>query len=193
MKEVGDLVKHYADVLTSPLPFSHAPRTNPFHRCLRFGKLISVEKGGWYYHGASNEIRFTVDKDIVLHGVQHFGREEGKYEVSIKVNYEPGGDRLISYYSRFETREAGSYKEYTSVKDENEEHFGFDVILDQPIWLKRGKSYEVVSSIIGPDSWYGSEGKTSVECAGVTFEFKQPHRLVTDVSRGQFPALIFSL
>lgn len=70
-KEIADLVKHYAGVSTSHLSFPQVPRIGPFQRCRRFGKLISVEEGGWYYHGSTNEIRFTVDKDVVFHGVQH--------------------------------------------------------------------------------------------------------------------------
>ena len=85
-KEVADLIKHFAGVSTSPLPFSHVPRVGPIQCSRRVGKLISVQEGGWYYHGSSDEIRFAVDKEIVLHGVQHFGSEDGKYEVSIEVN-----------------------------------------------------------------------------------------------------------
>ena len=182
-KEVGDLVKHYADVSTSPSPFPRVPRVGPFQRCRRFGKLISVEEGGWYYRGSSNQIRFTVDKDVVFHGVQFFGSQEGKYEVSIEVQ-EP--DRHFSGFTEASTS-------YTSGKDENEAYYGFDVIFDHPIWLESGKIYGIVSRINGPDSWYGLEGKESVECAGVTFNFLWSVLGGTSVSRGQFPALIFTL
>ncbi|XP_078348497.1 BTB/POZ domain-containing protein 6-like [Oculina patagonica] len=187
-REIADIVKHYAGVSTSPLSFSQVPRIGPFQRCRRFRKLVSVEEGGWYYHGSTNEIRFTVDKDVVLHGVQHFGSEEGKYEVSIKVK-EPDDS-----FSRFTgpgfTEASGSYN---SDKEENEAYYGFDVMFDHPIWLENGKVYEIVSKISGPHSWYGLEGKSSVECAGVSFNFKSPWSLVTGVSRGQFPAFIFTL
>ena len=174
-----------------------------------------MEEGGWYYHSSTNEIRFRVDKDVVFYGVQHFGSEKGEYEVSFRVNepsiprsrflrcrafrrdipksgceelYNEAGEKC-SRYSYF-TKASGSYH---SVKDDEYPYFGFDVMFDQPIWLESGKIYEIVSNIKGPDSWYGLEGKEFAECAGVTFEFRTPCSCVTGVSRGQFPALIFTL
>ena len=184
MEEVGQMVKHYADVSTSCLPFNQASRIGSFQRCYRFGKLVSVEEGGWYYRGSSNKIRFAVSKNVMLHGVQHFGSEEGKYEVSIKVQDLQEGD--YSYLSK----QSGSY---SSVKAGTDVYHGFDVMLDRSLCLESGKTYEIVSDISGPDSWYGLEGKESVGCAGVTFRFSYACSLVTDVSRGQFPALIFTL
>ncbi|XP_078348496.1 BTB/POZ domain-containing protein 6-like [Oculina patagonica] len=107
------------------------PRIGPFQRCRRIGKLVSVEEGGWYYHGSTNEIRFTVDKDVVFHGVQHFGSEEGKYEVSIKIK-EP--DDIFSRLTDPGFTEASG--SYTSEKEENDEYYGFDVIFDHPVWLE---------------------------------------------------------
>ena len=87
LKEVGELVKYYADVpLPSLISFPHSPRIGPFQRCFRFGKFVSVEEGGWYYNSSTNEIRFRANKDVVFYGVQHFGSEKGEYEVSIRVN-----------------------------------------------------------------------------------------------------------
>ena len=83
MEEVIAMIKYFADVSTCPLPFAQDPRIGPFQTCCRFGRLVSVQEGGWYYHRSSNQIRFTVDKDTILHGVQHFGSENGKYEVTI--------------------------------------------------------------------------------------------------------------
>ncbi|KAL9956979.1 hypothetical protein ACROYT_G038550 [Oculina patagonica] len=111
--------------------FSQVPRIGPFQRCRRIGKLVSVEEGGWYYHGSTNEIRFTVDKDVVFHGVQHFGSEEGKYEVSIKIK-EP--DDIFSRLTDPGFTEASG--SYTSEKEENDEYYGFDVIFDHPVWLE---------------------------------------------------------
>lgn len=72
-------------------------------------------------------------------------------------------------------------------------YYGFDVIFDDPVCLESGTTYEIVSNIRGPDSWYGLEGKASAECSGVTFRFSRALSCVSDVSRGQFRALIFTL
>ena len=71
---------------------------------------------------------------------------------------------------------------------------GFDVLFDRPVYLKRNKRYEIESHITGPPSWYGVEGKTSVECGGVVISFSdsdaaEPFR--TSVTQGQFPILLF--
>ncbi len=39
-QEVGDMMKHYNDVLTSSLPYKQTPRIPPFYRCFRFVKFL---------------------------------------------------------------------------------------------------------------------------------------------------------
>ena len=146
---------------------------------------MSVAEGGWYYRGSSNEIRLAVSSDIFLHGVQHFGRPNGEYAVAIRIKEVSETDSLSSL-----TEQSGSY---SSVKAETDAYHGFDVMFDQPACLEKGKLYELVSDIRGPDSWYGLEGKATVESFGVTFRFSRTFSCVSDVTRGQFPALIFSL
>lgn len=189
MKEISEMVKYYADVSISPLSFEQAPRIGPFKRCCRFGRLVSVEEGrGWYYRGSSNEIRFSVTKDVILHGVQHFGSEDGKYEVSVKIKDLRKNDSFLSH--SYLTEQSGSY---LSSKENNETFHGFDVLFDKAVALESGTTYEIVSNIRGPDSWYGLEGKPTVESCGVTFTFSRACSFVSDVSRGQFPALIFTV
>ena len=189
MKEISEMAKYYADVSISPLSFEQAPRIGPFKRCCRFGRLVSGEEGrGWYYRGSSNEIRFSVNKDVILHGVQHFGSEDGKYEVSVKIKDLRKNDSFLS--QSYLTEQSGSY---LSSKENNETFHGFDVLFDKAVALESGTTYEIVSNIRGPDSWYGLEGKPTVECCGVTFTFSRACSFVSDVSRGQFPALIFTV
>ena len=121
--------------------------------------------------------------------MQHFGSEEGKYEVSVKIKDVSKQDSYLSCLS-YLTQQSGSY---SSVKDENDVYYGFDVFFDEPICLESDSRYELVSDIRGPDSWYGMEGKATVECSGVTFHFSRACSFVSDVSRGQFPAFIFTV
>ena len=107
-KEISEMVKYYADVSISPLSFEQAPRIGPFKRCCRFGRLVSGEEGrGWYYRGSSNEIRFSVTKDVILHGVQHFEGEDGKYEVSVKIKDLRKNDSFLSH--SYLTKQSGLY------------------------------------------------------------------------------------
>ena len=87
-KEVGDMVKLFNDVLASPLPFVQAPRLaavtiNRFQRFRTF-EPSRTSSGLWpYERGCADNIIFSVNKPIKLHGVQHFGSEGDKYTIFI--------------------------------------------------------------------------------------------------------------
>ena len=181
-KEVGDMMKHYNGVLTSSLPFSEAPRSGiAKHRCRRFGKFLPpLPSGPWSYSTSPDCINFTVDKPIKLYGVQHFGSEGGEYTVSTEVKDTTNGSSLV--------KQSGVY---TSVKDETDTYYGFDVQFDRPVCLEENKEYRLESFIEGPRSWYGEVGQTSVEYQGIRVAFRTSSGLNNSTSdlRGQFPAL----
>ena len=64
-----------------------------------------------------------------------------------------------------------------------------------PIILKANKEYKIKSIIKGPTSWYGKDGQTSVKCQGVRFTFRcsAENSNGTDIERGQFPEILFSV
>ena len=85
-KEVGDMIKHYSDVLTSPLPFLQTARIerggNP---CNRFNIFVPPQQQNnyWYYdRGLPDIVQFSVNTPIMLLGVQHFG-SEGVHEYTV--------------------------------------------------------------------------------------------------------------
>ena len=110
MDEVGDLVKHYTG-LTSSLHFIQGPRTI-IHRCRRF----EAYKTGCEYGSTPHCLNFSVDKPIMLHGVQHFGSEGGSYTVSTEVKDATDGSSLV--------KQSGSY---ASEKDKSCSYHGFSV------------------------------------------------------------------
>jgi len=182
LKEVGDLVKHYNGVLTSSLRFVEAPRKDysTVHRCQRF----RIVRNGWTYVIFPNcIINFTVDKPIMLHGVQHFGSEGGNCTVSTEVRDTTDGSSLV--------KQSGSY---ASEKDKTWPYYGFSVLFNRPVCLLQNKEYGIVSLIKGPNSWYGVEGQTSVECQGVVFTFRtaEDQLYKTNEKIGQFPVLFWS-
>ena len=186
--EMSELMKYYNDVeLTSPLPFIHTPRAGSIklHQliCYRFSVYQSPGVGGsWAYSGKSPDgIVLSVNKSVKLHGIQHFGSEGCQYTVSTEVT--TNGFSLVT--------KTGSY---TSEKDETHGYFGFTVYFDPPLELHKGRRYEVKSLIQGPLSWYGQQGKPSLECGQVQFNFYNINRATngTGQSGGQLSAFIFT-
>ena len=189
-KEIVDTVKHFNNVLTSPLPFSAFSRINIINKCHRFEIFKTAESGPWnYLHGKPDRICFTVDKDIHLFGVQHFGRESRNYKASVELKkLKNANDYLI-------VKILGSYSSEAKRHDAKN-YYGFDVLFDHPVRVKQNDFYELVSLVEGDSSEYGESGKTTVECCGVVFTFsnskEQANSNQTKVKRGQFPALLFS-
>ena len=188
--EISELMKYYNDVkLTSPLPFIHTPRARgiKLHQliCYRFSVYKSPVVGGsWACSGKNPDaIVLSVNKSVKLHGIQHFGSEGCQYTVSTEVNNTTNGFSLV--------KKTGSY---TSEKDKKHGYFGFTVWFDPPLQLYEGRRYEVRSLIQGPSSWFGEEGKASLECSQVQFNLYQSISSINGTTelRGQFSAFLFS-
>jgi len=188
LEEVGDMMKHFSDVSTTSLPFIQAPRipridASIIHGCQRFQAFMPPDKFRWRYCESPECVNFTLNKPIMLHGVQHFGSEGRNHTVSIEVKDTTDGCSLV--------KQSGSY---ASEKDKIWPYYGFSVLFDRPVCLLQNKEYGIVSLIKGPKSWYGVEGQTSVESEGVVFTFRSSlddTRRTTE-TRGQFPVLFWS-
>ena len=182
-QEFGDMMKHYSNVLFSSLPYKQTPRraSTPIRRCCRFknGYL-----SGWDYTSSEpDRIFFTVNKPVILHGVQHFGSLGGVYTVSTEVRDSTDGS--------IPGLKSGSY---LSVIAKTDSYYGFDVEFDSPVCLVENREYELVSLIKGPRSSSGGGGEKTVDCQGVQFTFRSPvgETNGTSQERGQFPAFLFS-
>ena len=186
-EEIVLMMKHYSGFgLESSLPFMNAIRVGLLHRVYRFEKLGDTsDYSAWGYSGEPDAINLTVSRPVMLHGVQHFGSEGGKYTVSleVKTNDKAIGGSLV--------RQTGMY---SSEKDETNGYYGFDVMFDHSVSLERGKTYEIVSLIKGPPSWRVIRGKYTDEVEGIQFSFSKSSASSngTHASSGQFPAFIFS-
>ena len=204
LNEVEDMIKHYRGVLQSPLPFKKGARGKiDYIRCNRFQKFnapcsgsdgwlgagyysvtVPSSGGSWSYNGAAaDSVNFTVNKPIMLHGVQHFGSVGGNYTVSTEVKDTTHNSCL--------GKESGTY---TSEKEDRNNYYGFDVLFDRPVSLEANKQYTLMSIIEGPLSWYGAEGQMSAESGGVQFSFSDSDddSNSTSVTNGQFPVIIFN-
>ena len=148
------------------------------HGCQRFRSFYN----SWIYSGSPDCLIFSVNKPIMLHGVQLFGYGGSNYTVSTEVKDATDGSSVV--------KQSGSY---TSEKDKTRPYCGFSVLFNLPVCLMENKKYKIVSLIKGPFStWYGIGGQTSVEYQGVVFTFHDSLDFTTNETRGQFPVLFWS-
>lgn len=72
---------------------------------------------------------------------------------------------------------------------------GYRVSFKKKIILKKNTMYSIRAKISGSLSLRGTGGVSSLKCSGVTFTFRNSENSITgtDVSSGEFPALLFSL
>ena len=183
-QEFGDMMKHYSNVLSTPLPYKQIPRLGSIRRCSRF-KSINIS-GRWNHIGSNpDRIHFTVSKPVTLHGVQHFGSDGGEYTVSTEVIDSRNGSILV--------KQSGSY---LSERAESDSYYGFGVEFDRPVSLVENREYELVSLIKGPQSSsYGQDGQETVNSQGVQFTFRSSDSAKsngTNDQSGQFPAFLIS-
>ena len=184
MQEVGGMIKHYGQVLTSPLPYLQSPRTAALRRIYRFKEYQSADvAGSWKYCGNLDSLILSVDKDVRLCGVQHFGCEGCEYTVSMEINDAAGNLSLA--------KKSGTY---CSEKDLDHIYYGFDGLFDTPVILESGKRYKISSTISAPPSWYGVKGQTRVNFEGINFTFSRSDypKSGTSEKHGQFPAFVFT-
>ena len=72
----------------------------------------------------------------------------------------------------------------------------FNIFFDQPVSLKKGVEYCVVTSIsVSRSCQFGQNGQENVLCSGVRFKFRTSSYSTngTNVERGQFSKLLFTV
>ncbi|XP_015768654.1 PREDICTED: BTB/POZ domain-containing protein 6-like [Acropora digitifera] len=180
MQEIVNMIKHYSQVLTSPLPYLQSPRTGTLRRVCRFNQYTPA---CWVYSGSLDSLIFSVDKDVRLCGVQHFGCEGCEYTVSMEISDAASNLSLA--------KKSGTY---FSAKDLDHIYYGFDVLIDTPVILESGKRYKISSMISGPNSCSGNQGQTRVNFEGINFTFSRSDSSSngTNEKGGQFPVFLFT-
>jgi len=187
-EEIVSIIKRLSSVSSSPLGFLETKRCGlqfdgDIQRCCRFGSLSHLI---WKYDGETDAISFFVDKDIVLHGVCLFGRENATYSVELEV-----------IDSCSESSVASKTGEFSSelLQGNNFNYHGCRVSFDKKIILKKTTNYDISAKISGPPSSRRVDALSSVQCSGVTFTFMNSKYSGNGTSAkvGQFPELLFSV
>ena len=139
------------------------------------GNVNASSIAGWYYGGSSDALTLTVNKAVLFHGVRLFGDSRGsQYQVKFTVK-----DQTV----------AGTY---TSQQD-GDGVPGYDVTLRNPISLLPNEEITIIATIRGPNSYWGTQGKSSVKIDDtvVTF-FNPPSDYETSRNDGQFYKVFLS-
>ena len=193
-EEVFAFFKYYNSALNSPLEFSESVRSgfhdDNIHRCGRFSRLLSVRETCWNYRSPARAdmIDFTVDKDIMLHGLCLFGSENNDYSVTLTIKQTDTNLTLVSRRGTFPSK---------LLQHANGNYYGFEILFDSAAKCKKNTRYEIAAVISGPASWRGMVGVSPVVCSGVAFTFLNNanssgiHSNGTSLTTGQFPEILF--
>ena len=175
LDEITVLFKFFA-IKTSPVAFSKVPRRKP--TICRVGRFQSVRMGGCSYGsaGSSHKLDFTVDGNITLKGICLFGSENNAYRVTLNLNEITTGITVIST--------AGTYSS-ERLQCKGLSYYGFEVLFDSGVELKKNTQYRIQARIAGPPSGSVESGLHNGEESGVTFTFP--------AGGGQFSEFLFSV
>ncbi|XP_068696396.1 BTB/POZ domain-containing protein 6-like [Montipora foliosa] len=187
--EVINLVKFFNSALgATPVGFPETKRlvlSSVFGICDRFNDISEFEC--WSCgSGLKNCLIFSVNNNIKLHGMCLFGSMNNDYLVKIVIKDLHNQSTVKTTMDRFRSQQmeckVGIY-------------FGFEVVFETPLDVKKNTDYQIEAKISGPNSSYGYNGLSLVDVSGVQFTFKKStqKRIATCPSTGQFPRFVFSL
>ena len=185
-EEIVSVIKHINSVLDCPARFPETKRSGfvgEIQQCCRFD---SVSHNGWSYGSARDCVNFSADKDIALHGLRLFGRENNSYWVDLEIKNATNKSILTSkagwFSSEITQSNIGRYD-------------GFEVLFGAPLFLKKNTIYSIEALITGSDSLRGENGLSVVKCSGVTITFMSSKYSGngTSTRHGQFPEILFTM
>ena len=179
-EETSMMMSYFSCNMTSAVGFLHDHRLGPLLRCCRFlgfnrHQYIDVELC------SEEPLPFTVDKDIMLHGVSLLGNDGGKFEVTVKVSFfappeddEGDNDDHSDVDSDDEIVVASTSGTYTSGRRKSAQgfYYGFHVKFDEPVALDKDLLYFIdVTVDDGPNHCFGGTKSNLVGISGVEFNF----------------------
>ena len=167
-QETSNIVNYFSSTLTSPVGFLVFERAGSCMRCCRSERanMTSILKN----NGLDSPYLFelTVDKDIMLYGVALFGNKNADFSVTINFSNNEDAIPIADKTGAFTSLHVKLEKDQPS-------YYGFDVLFDDPVTMKKDVKYCIQVGINGPDSRVEGRVLKDVECAGVTFNFEDPY------------------
>ena len=163
-EEVIGIMKYFNSV-TTVVGFPEGERVGALLSCCRFRGLA---EGTRLINGKFKKefIDVTVDKDIKLYGIRTFGSENREYVAMVNIT-----DRQRSFSPVIASRSGTFACVSFRVKLESFNYYGFNILFDRPVALKKGGGYRITAIIDGLSFSYGTECYNSVKSHGVKFCF----------------------
>ncbi|KAL3858383.1 hypothetical protein ACJMK2_012974 [Sinanodonta woodiana] len=148
------------------------------HELMRFQK----RQVGWECRGHKKDaICFLPSADITLHGIKIYGKcdQEGKLNATVIIQ-DNRGDALTSLVAQLQTTTSEAL---------------YDLLFKHPVILNGGAEYDIICTLEGGKTYFGNDGRETVNENGVEFKFKRTRFSSnnTVVNQGQIPGLIYSL
>ena len=135
----------------------------------------NVSANTWNSSGLCDALTLTVNKAVLFHGVRLFGGTGGS---QYKVNFTIKDETVTGIYT--------SQKDGDGVP-------GYDVMLSKPIPLLPNEEITIIATIKGPNSYWGTKGKSSVKIDDTVVTFTDPPSgYQTSRFGGQFYKVILS-
>ena len=184
--EMLTFFKFFSSTLTFPVGFPETRRSGisgAVRRCRRFQYV----RGSWGYGGSKDRLDLTMNNDIILHGLCLCGSDNKNYTVTLEIKNASNNSCLASKSGTFSSK-------LLQYKSDN--YYGYEVLFDPPVNLKKNTKYHVEALISGPSSGRGENGTSAVLCDGVTFTFSTYSSGSTNSTSptvGQFPEFLFSV
>ncbi|KAL9988064.1 hypothetical protein ACROYT_G002462 [Oculina patagonica] len=164
--ETSNVMKYFSSAVTSAVVFPNVHRVGSLLRCCRFKSFHHVR----YQENDPNEIDpvpLAVDKDIILHGVSLLGNDGGKFTVTLEVFISDDDEQdFVLLVSKTGTFTSGRKPCSSGF------YYGFDVIFDEPLAVKKDFSYLIEASVDGPGYCLGNNHVDYAHSSGVEFTFQ---------------------
>ncbi|XP_022797066.1 BTB/POZ domain-containing protein 6-like [Stylophora pistillata] len=182
-QEIISIIKYLNSITKSVEGFSTVKRFGEIKRSCRLGLKSD---NPWSYPTRRDCINVSVDRDVSLHAISFFGKENHTYPVTLELIDNTSNLVMTSKTASFPTE---------LLQCEKCSYYGFEVYFDKQITIKKNTSYAISALISGPPSCQGIGCVGSIQCAGVTFTFTNNESSTNGTSAmcGQFPEFLFSL
>jgi len=177
--EIVTIVKCLNSVLTSQAGFPETRRPGfkvNTQRCCTYDNFSTTFSRSSFTNSCTCILNFSVDKDIRLHGVCLFGRENLSHSIDLAIKDTNKRQVMLSKRGKFSS---------SSLRCKAGPYNGFEVMFDRGIALVKNTLYCIQAEVTGlvTRRTYG-RAVDHVHCSGVTFAFNDQE---------QFPELLFTL